>query len=136
MIKRGARHGSGGWSWYSGWINIFFPYIKGNHNEFCVPYCSSSDYISMGIKDAGKGNDINNYPYGLASAPVKWEYCGCEFKLKFISGFIGTTQDKYSKELSPVVGWVIGEQSKENIQAMKDVQSQFHKDKDKMAVTK
>jgi len=28
MIKRGATHGSGARSWFSGWFNIFFPYIE------------------------------------------------------------------------------------------------------------
>ena len=59
------------------------------------------------------------------------QYYDFQFKLKFISGFIGVKQDeKNGFELSPMVGWVIGEQTKENLQTMKDVQSMLKDKKD------
>jgi len=39
MIKRGSTGGSGSITWFSGWINILFPFLdKGEKNEFTVPY--------------------------------------------------------------------------------------------------
>jgi hypothetical protein len=47
MCKRGGIEGSGAYSWFSGWINIFFPYIpKKVRNIFCVPYSASNDYVA------------------------------------------------------------------------------------------
>ena len=137
MIKRGAKQGSGGWEWYSGWINVFFPIIEEKENEFCQAYESSCDYIQSGLKKAGDGNDINKYPHGLSSAPVKWKYGDVTFKLQFISGFLGV-KPEYQNEnenknknknkneevtLTPMIGWIIGEKSKENEQTIKDMQA-------------
>ena len=130
MIKRGARYGSGGWSWYSGWINIFYPIVDSKKNEYCVPYDSTCDYVTSGVKKAGRGKDTNAYPTGLSSAPVLWKYYDLEFKLKFIGGFIGVKQDtKNGNELSPMVGWVIGEQTKENAQTVTDMNQKFQNNK-------
>ena len=122
MIKRGASYGSGSRSWYSGWINAFFPFVDGGkQNKFCVPYLGSNDYIQNGLKQAGAGNDVNKYPYGLASAPVKWKYYELECSLKFIAGFMGVSQDPQTQELSAMVGWVVGEQTKDfNLKARND----------------
>ena len=134
MIKRGARYGSGGWEWYSGWINVFFPLVQGRMNQFCVPYESSCDYIQSGLNNAGRGKDINDYPNGLSSAPVIWEYYTLEFKLKFIGGFLGVTKDaENNSELSAMTGWVIGEQTKENEQTVKDMNAMFKNKKDLIA---
>ena len=112
-------HGSGGWSWYSGWINVFFPIIHDKKNEYCVPYQSSCDYIQSGFKNAGRGNDVNDYPNGLSLAPVKWQYYNLQFKFKFIGGFLGVGKDKQNgDQLSPTVGWIIGEQTRENQQTV------------------
>ena len=122
MIKRGARHGSGGWSWYSGWFNVFYPIIRGSMNDYCVPYESSVAYVTSGLKKSPRGNDVNYYPNGLSSAPVKWEYYNVVFKFKFIGGFIGVEKSK-ENELSPMVGYIIGEQTKVNQQVMKDIKN-------------
>ena len=131
MIKRGAHLNSGGYDWYTGWINVFFPIIKGNKNEYCVPYSNSVDYVMIGkftdintswFKPGISGNDVNYYPNGLGSAPVIWDYYGLIFKLKFIAGFFGIEQNKDTYELVPKVGWLIGESKKENEQTMKDLE--------------
>ena len=40
MIKRGGESGSGGWNWFTGWMNVFFPYNKEKKKNPCafVPY--------------------------------------------------------------------------------------------------
>ena len=127
MIKRGATFGSGSWSWYSGWINVFFPIIRGKMNQYCVPYGISCDYVRKGLKKSGSGNDAQHYPKGLSSAPVEWQYHNVAFKLKFIGGFIGVQKNK-ENELSPMVGYIIGEKTTENEQVVKDVEKMM-KDK-------
>ena len=117
MIKRGAEHRSGGKSWYSGWFNILFPFVNKQWskewNEFCVPYAMDLDYVSSGDNnDYGKGVIPDNYPTGIASAPVTWirQDIGKKFKMKFLAGFVGHTQDEESMEICPNVSWCIAYQ--------------------------
>ena len=126
MIKRNATIGSGATTWYTGWINILFPFVDAqkSSNKYCVPYEMTRDYVKQGIKNYefdpfggghdkqvyGDGIEPSDYPCGLAKAPVIWDYLGTEFNLFFVSGFVGAKQDEKSLELSPVIGWFIGEQ--------------------------
>merc|ERR1719336_356655 len=49
MVKQGAQHGSGGYSWFSGWFNVFYPYLgSGGSNRFCAPYSKEMRYESRG----------------------------------------------------------------------------------------
>ena len=106
MIKIGSSMGNGSSDvWYSGWINVFFPICNERFNYYCVPYKTSNDYVKNGLKKAGRGPDIEDFPKGIASAPVIWD---C-YQLKFVAGFMGITQDEETKEVSPLVGWAIGE---------------------------
>ena len=111
MIKRGAEYGSGGYSWFSGWFNILFPFIRNKPNRFCVPYTMDKGYVEQGLNEYGGSpeNDQSNYPMGIASAPVKWDLDGTEIKLKFLAGFVGYKQDPKTLELCPNVGWCIAE---------------------------
>ena len=114
MIKRGSRTGSGACTWYSGWINILFPFVNGSEtNRYCVPYNTSLDYVSKNgdgshfYNDVGRGPKEDEFPLGIASAPVIWDRLGEIIDMKFISGFIGYTQDPKSMEICPNVGWCI-----------------------------
>jgi len=117
MVKRGGTSGSGARTWFSGWINIFFPYIERQPNRWCVPYSPHNGYVREG-RDGGRyemfdvpkgvdGPDTADFPKGLAEAPVTWDYHGSEMKLKFKAGFIGATQDEQTKVVRPKVGWFI-----------------------------
>ena len=117
MCKRGGRDGSGGYTWFSGWINIFFPYIDGQDNDFCVPYWPSNGYVLEGRREVlydgfGRtpegvgGPDCLDFPGGRSSAPVVWSYLGSQIDLTFSSGFFGATQHP-SGVITPVVGWLI-----------------------------
>ena len=44
MVKAGGTNGSGGRTWYNGWINIFFPFISEKQNEYMIPYSSGLGY--------------------------------------------------------------------------------------------
>ena len=35
FCKRGGIQGSGGYTWYNGWINVFFPFIQSKDAETC-----------------------------------------------------------------------------------------------------
>ena len=116
MVKRGGTSGSGSRTWFSGWFNIFFPYIEGRPNRWCVPYSPSNGYVKEG-RDGGRygmdappgcdGPDVADFPKGLAEAPVTWDYHGDEIKLKFKAGFVGATQDAETNVVRPRVGWFI-----------------------------
>jgi len=110
MIKQGGSFGSGGSTWYSGWINIFFPFqSNGDKNKYCIPYDDNNKYVKIGLNNANKviGLDVNNVPVGLASAPVLWKYYGEDIPLKFVAGFMGAKQDETSLAIEPNVGWFI-----------------------------
>mmetsp|Transcript_90957 Transcript_90957/g.257598 ORF Transcript_90957/g.257598 Transcript_90957/m.257598 type:complete len:416 (+) Transcript_90957:167-1414(+) len=116
MCKRGGTSGSGARTWFSGWVNILFPYIDGRDNHYMSPYRPDSGYAKEG-RDGGRygmsaprdvqGPDCVDFPNGLAAAPVLWDYYGTEKKLKFKAGFLGAEQDRDSGVVRPVVGWFI-----------------------------
>eukprot|EP01084_Bolivina_argentea_P148832 260121_1 len=112
---------------YTGWFNVFFPFITDNHamktsyksNPYCKPYSMNDNYAKGGVKDAGQGgNNVSVYPLGLASVPVNmWYEDGFGkskkkdiLKMKFVSGIIGYQQCPNSFEIKVVTGWLIGYQ--------------------------
>merc|ERR1712062_880374 len=103
MIKRGAVGGSGGYSFFSGWFNILFPFMGSTvKNNYCVPYS-----VEQHNRRGARGGDVNQYPSGLSKAPVIWNYLGKELELQFIAGFIGYQQDPKTLEICPNLGWCI-----------------------------
>jgi len=143
MIKRGAVHGSGGYSFFAGWFNIFFPFTDGSRNRYCEPYREDAAYVQEQLADGMKskkeepdlsklserereqmrwqmrrggrmrGGDINDYPSAISAAPVKWSYYSKTYPMEFRSGFVGVKQDAKDGCLSPVVGWWIVDLSPE-----------------------
>merc|ERR1712194_11693 len=81
-----------------------------------VPYSNENGYVEEG-RDGGRygmfapegvqGPDCSDFPGGLASAPVLWDYKGSEIKLKFKAGFVGAEQDQDTRIVRPLVGWLI-----------------------------
>ena len=129
MIKRGATGGSGGYSWYSGWFNILFPFLTDKKNPMCVPYSDKHSYVQSGFVKRGIGygeNKQTDYPIGLSSAPVTWNKMGQMIEMKFLAGFVGFTsteierkQDEKDKEtiktyeLCPNVAWCVATEKKD-----------------------
>merc|ERR1719295_2251096 len=111
MIKRGGTFGSGSYSFFSGWFNILFPFMGNtSKNRYCVPYAMENESIKLGLtgwRQGRIGGDVNDYPTGLAKAPVSWDYHGKELNLQFVAGFIGYQQDAKSLEICPNLGWCI-----------------------------
>jgi len=115
MIKRGAQHGSGGYSWFSGWFNIFFPYLgSGESNRFCTPYKSSKlycgesvDMFSHGSGAGERGPDVGDFPTGRARAPVEWKCFGKDIPVELNAGFYGVAQDPDTLALRPYLNWAV-----------------------------
>ena len=108
MIKRGARNGSGGYTWFSGWFNILFPFISkvNEPNKYCVPYSMKLDYVCTNKGNDTKGTEDIKFPIGISSAPVKWQRFGQKIDMKFLSGFVGYTVSE-SLEICPNIAWCI-----------------------------
>lgn len=116
FVKRGGTSGSGARTWFNGWINIFFPFINNRENRYMVPYSPNAAYVlenknktryGMEAPKGVQGPDCSDFPKGLATAPVVWDYLGNKIDLEFKAGFVGATQDKASGTVRPVVGWFI-----------------------------
>merc|ERR1719474_2151866 len=95
MIKRGST-GSGGYDFFSGWINILFPFMGNSEkNMYCVPYSIEHAYVQQGLErerhvwhgsdGQETGGDVHKYPSGLAKAPVTWRYYGEYIPMRFIT---------------------------------------------------
>ena len=118
FVKRGSTYGSGGYTWISGWINVFFPFEEpGKLNPFCEKFVGGDQYTKY-VKDwcgntvpEQKGLENRDFPNGLSNAPVSLD--GVD--LSFCSGFIGVKQFP-NGGLIPEVGWFVaaGTGKKEN----------------------
>jgi hypothetical protein len=98
MVKLRHRGGSGACSAVSGWLPIFFPYLKsGSLNTKLCPW--QEMYFS--------GPEPNDIPAVLSSAPVDWDYYGTTYDLHFCAGFTGCTQDPSDGTLTPMIGWYV-----------------------------
>ena len=116
--------------YYSGWFNVFFPLInpsgdgyggglkqkgdapKFRGNGYCVAYSDSQDYVKCGLVGGADGPELETLPGGISSAPVLYKDVsdGNEYNMKFVAGFFGCTQDPKTLEVTPNVGWLIGEE--------------------------
>jgi len=132
MLRRGAAGGSrpgirpqtdikqrSGRMFYSGWFNVFFPLVNPSNggqkgafaeNKHCVAYQDSNDYVQCGLEGASYGGPkMETLPSGISSAPVNL-VLDKEYEMKFVAGFFGVDQDEETLEVSPKIGWLIGEQ--------------------------
>ena len=105
----------------TGWITAFFPYLtksrtgqaivtnewltKGGHALTEVLYPK----LEVDGRHGGKGPTTNEFPSGLASAPLLWRHGTTEFKMDMLGGFVGVQQDSTTLRLRPEIGWVIRE---------------------------
>jgi len=104
----------------TGWINAFFPYLKGKQPELLARnrwlaeggarlealLSAQHDPVAFGADGPG----LDQFPSGLAVAPFLWDYRDQElFNMEFISGFVGVKQDPTTMTLCPEIGWAIRE---------------------------
>ena len=118
--------------YYSGWFNVFFPLInpsrngvarrmdgssqkqadlKFEDNKHCIAYSDSNKYVTCGLDGGAYGPKMWRFPSGISSAPVLYDEVktGEKYDMKFVAGFIGCAQDEKTLEVSPKIGWLIGE---------------------------
>lgn len=112
MVKRGGGRGSGARTWFNGWVNVLFPDLKdATPNPFAVPYAETNDYVTeQPAEDTGRdapGPDRTNFPAGVSSVPVIWEYGDQEFGLRLKSGFFAVEVDWKDDFVAPIVGWLV-----------------------------
>ena len=102
--------GSGGSTWVSGWVNVFFPYVGLNKlSPFCVPY-------KMGIQYP-RGLDTHQFTAGLSSVPVTLD----DHPLEFRSGFVGVGVAEDGVSITPCVGWYVASGKTERTTKFYDV---------------
>jgi hypothetical protein len=99
----------------TGWINVFFPYIRDSIGNYTQP----NPYIVAAIKDwknsyfAFDDNLTNDcFPIGLSQVSFVWKYYEKIFNMNFIGGFIGVSQDKKTLALRAELGWAITQSNK------------------------
>jgi Domain of unknown function (DUF4419) len=98
--------GSGG-SWITGWIIKFFPYLISKNN---APM-HKNPYIQNPINLKGGGLGFANIPKGCAKANFIWQYHRKKFKMEFLAGFVGFSQDE-NLNLIPEINWVVREKKR------------------------
>lgn len=103
--------GSGG-PFISGWINVFFPYLRGDRiNKFSfgndLSYRTGSTTSNIGVSFGH--NTTDSFPSGLCNTPFVWNYYGQLFDYEFVSGFVGVYQDPETLALRPSLGFTVRE---------------------------
>jgi hypothetical protein len=98
MVKlRNNGMSSGYAEFISGWMQIFFPYLKsGKVNKELRPW--NEMYF--------RGPKPEEFPSIVSSAPVDWNYHGTIFNMGFYS-VTGVRQDPSEGALAPVVSWYV-----------------------------
>lgn len=96
MIKQDS---SSGLSWINGWINVFFPVMKGKEN----PLCFAKDH---GLDGETEGESLFTIPVGVSATTVIWDFISAKVELKAIAGFVGFSEEK-DGSLRPEVGVAI-----------------------------
>ena len=106
MVKlRNTGGGSGSYSFISGWVQVFFPYLaSGSVNRHLRPWHEM--YF--------EGPTLSNFPLVASFAPVDWDYLGTTYDLTFHAGILGFTQDEVTGALSPKLGWYVAHAPKSN----------------------
>lgn len=102
--KKGGRKMSGGYTFFNGWINVFFPYTRENTiNEYCCPF----DFTNSTKTDTNKqqGMRFEYFTDGISKAPVVWKYHKNEIPLNFLSGFFGCKL--IDDVVQPQLAWVV-----------------------------
>ena len=122
-------NGSGG-PFLSGWILKFFPYL-GENSIQRSPLFLDSDSIrkhvarhkrrdeSFVVDPEKKWSELAEYfyitteslPSSLCKVPFVWQYLGETYKMEFLAGFTGFTQDSESLHVRPKIGWAVREVS-------------------------
>ncbi len=108
------RNDNSGGPYVTGWINVFFPYVKTFNPRTMRDETSWNETVGRWKEglDAtfGGGPTMHNFPTGLSSAPFTWDYLEREIAMVLTGGFTGVAQDAATGAVRPAIGWAVGEQ--------------------------
>ncbi len=105
----------------TGWITVFFPYLKVYRTRRATVPVSEFFDCARGNLDAmlnpddkrnqgwAKGPTIEQLPGGLSRAPFRWNHLERSFDMEFLGGFVGVAQDQETLTLRPEIGWAVRE---------------------------
>jgi hypothetical protein len=113
-------HSFSGGNAVTGWITAFFPYFKDPRTSLPTlpnPWLARAGKDLQGLLYPGQesepcvvhGPALDQFPAGLARAPLLWEYLDQEFDMEFLGGFVGVAQDSHTLCLRPEIGWAVRE---------------------------
>ena len=107
------------YSYYSGWIIKFFPYVL--DKDFNNPVKNNNEEYNEYVHDKFvlnkylKGNDYlfsslesDNFPKGVSQIDIKWLNTGKANSMDFYAGFLGILQHK-DGSLEPLITWTLCE---------------------------
>ncbi|QDG52144.1 DUF4419 domain-containing protein [Persicimonas caeni] len=99
--------GASGGPYVTGWINVLFPYLDGDDGWQRNYYIGKS---KNRVRQIGGGPNVGDFPAGLSMADVLWRYYADRYPMKFVSGFVGTSQDPETLGVRPKIGWAVGQE--------------------------
>jgi len=99
------KSASGG-PYVTGWINVFFPYLKteaGGSYEKNNAVTSWKDGLTQTFEG---GPQPNRFPSSMCQVPFEWNYLGKIIPMEFLGGFISPVLTD-TEEIKPQLAWVI-----------------------------
>jgi hypothetical protein len=103
-------HDASGGPYVTGWLNVFFPYIKNQQtNEYTSQNPHTTSWSKVKKNDRGGGPVTDEFPLGLSKVPFKWVFPlqSMTFDMEFVGGFAGVAQDPATLALRPEMGWAV-----------------------------
>jgi len=109
MVKYYSTAGSGASTYVTGWINVFFPLMRGHRNALCLPWTELRKTIkgAGGVARVRGAPDVKDFEHFMNSAPVEWQYHVQKLQLDLRTGFVGSLQDAETGELVPQLAWAV-----------------------------
>ncbi|WP_437776955.1 DUF4419 domain-containing protein [Sorangium sp. So ce1097] len=87
------RHEESGGPFITGWINAFFPYLERNG--------------ALRVNRAVDAMEEQHVPSGVSVVPFTWIHLGQPYRMEFLAGFMGISQDEDTLALRPAIGWAV-----------------------------
>lgn len=116
---------SGG-PYLTGWVTAFFPYLVDledgqptRRNPFLTTpgWAQWHDEAPPSLprrRLSGTGPTFAELPSGLSRAPFRWQYLWRSYRMEFLAGFVGVSQDAESLALRPEIGWAVREAGRQS----------------------